>query len=95
MNIAFPSIDEEYLKKKVDMGFYSNITEVVRDAVRRMRELEEKKKLEELRLLLAIGLDQAEQGELLQYNPSLLDNLLEQARENLKQGKAVKDVISS
>ena len=95
MNIAFPSIDEEYLKKKVDMGFYGNITEVVRDAVRRMRELEERRKLEELRLLLAIGLDQAEQGKLLQYDPSLLDNLLDQARENSKQGKIVKNAIKS
>ena len=89
MNIAFPSMDEEYLKQQVESGFYGNITEVVRDAVRRMREKEERKKLKELRLLLTIGLDQAEQGELLQYQSSLLDK----AKENSKQGRKIKDAV--
>jgi antitoxin ParD1/3/4 len=38
MNINFPSVDENYIKRMVEDGFYSNATELVRDAVRRMRE---------------------------------------------------------
>jgi putative addiction module CopG family antidote len=34
MNINFPSVDETYIRQKVDAGFYSNATELVRDAVR-------------------------------------------------------------
>lgn len=35
MNINFPPVDESYIKAKIDDGFYSNATELVRDAVRR------------------------------------------------------------
>lgn len=93
MNIAFPSKDEDYLKQKVEEGFYGNITEAVRDAVRRMREFDEKRKLDELRTLLATGLEQAERGEFIPYDASLLDNALEKARKNSQQGKPVKDVV--
>jgi antitoxin ParD1/3/4 len=93
MNIAFPTVDEDYLKQKVDQGFYGNITEAVRDAVRRMRELDEKRKLDELRILLATGLDQIEQGEVIPYKTNLLDNALEKARQNAQQGKAIKDAV--
>jgi len=37
MNVNFPAVDEIYIKQKVESGFYSNATELVRDAVRRMR----------------------------------------------------------
>lgn len=93
MNIAFPSKDEDYLKQKVEEGFYGNITEAVRDAVRRMREFDEKRKLDELRTLLATGVDQAERGELIPYDANLLDSALETARKNSQQGKRVKDVV--
>ena len=36
MNINFPPVDERYVKAKINDGFYSNATELVRDAVRRM-----------------------------------------------------------
>jgi putative addiction module CopG family antidote len=38
MNINFPAVDETYIEQKVDAGFYSSATELVRDAVHRMRE---------------------------------------------------------
>ena len=38
MNINFPPVDAGYIKTKVEGGYYSNATEMVRDAVRRMRE---------------------------------------------------------
>ncbi len=40
MNVNFPPVDEAYIKAKVADGFYSNATELVRDAVRRLRELD-------------------------------------------------------
>lgn len=43
MNIQFPSVDETYIKQQVDAGFYSNATELVRDAVRRLREEHERR----------------------------------------------------
>lgn len=38
MNINFPPMDEKHIKEMVKKGYYSNATEVVRDAVRRQRE---------------------------------------------------------
>jgi len=38
MNINFPPVDKSYIKAKVKSGFYANATELIRDAVRRMRE---------------------------------------------------------
>ena len=93
MNVVFPPVDEEYLKNKVDSGFYSNITEAVRDAVRRMREDDEKRKLEALRAALAIGLEQAERRELIPYSLDFMDSAMKSALENAQRGKPVKDEI--
>lgn len=38
MNINFPPVDEKFIKSKIEEGYYSNATELVRDAVRRLRE---------------------------------------------------------
>ncbi|KAF0101739.1 MAG: hypothetical protein FD163_1196 [Hyphomonadaceae bacterium] len=38
MNINFPPVDEKFIKSKIENGYYSNATELVRDAVRRLRE---------------------------------------------------------
>jgi len=93
MNINFPPVDENYLKEKVGSGYYSTITEAVRDAVRRMRERDQQSQLEETRALLAIGLEQAERGELTGYSPELLKRLTAQALDNSKKGKPVKDGV--
>jgi Arc/MetJ-type ribon-helix-helix transcriptional regulator len=41
MNIMFPPLDNNYIKAKIRDGFYSNATELVRDAVRRLREFDD------------------------------------------------------
>lgn len=38
MNIQFPPVDDGFIKGMVASGYYSNATEVVRDAVRQLRE---------------------------------------------------------
>ncbi|MUG95569.1 hypothetical protein F7734_25680 [Scytonema sp. UIC 10036] len=40
MNIVFSDVDGNYIRQKVESGYYSNATELVRDAVRRLRENE-------------------------------------------------------
>jgi putative addiction module CopG family antidote len=42
MHINFSPEMEQYLQSKVGSGFYNNATEVVCDAIRRMREEDEK-----------------------------------------------------
>lgn len=38
MNINLAPVDDEYIKNKVEAGYYTNFAEGVRDAVRKMRE---------------------------------------------------------
>jgi Arc/MetJ-type ribon-helix-helix transcriptional regulator len=38
MHINFAPKDEEYLKNLVEAGYYVNVAEAIRDAVRRMRD---------------------------------------------------------
>ena len=38
MHVRFADVDENFIKTEVQSGFYTNETELVRDAVRRMRE---------------------------------------------------------
>ncbi|MGH8474999.1 MAG: type II toxin-antitoxin system ParD family antitoxin [Methylococcales bacterium] len=52
---------EQYLQSKIGTGYYSNASEVVRDAIRRMRDEDEK--LAALRSAVKVGDEQLERGE--------------------------------
>jgi len=67
MDVSLPPKLEELVKRKVDSGLYTCASEVVVEALwlldtrDRLREI----KLEELRKEIAIGLDQADRGQLI------------------------------
>ena len=86
MNIIFPSVDEQYIKTKVQEGFYSNATELVRDAVRRLREKDD---AAEHVLLNALkeGDVAIREGRTKPYTPQLLDALEQQARQDVRNNK--------
>jgi len=86
MNINFPPVDEKYIQSMVKNGYYSNATELVRDAVRRLREKESAK---EERWLAAIklGEDDIKAGRTVPYTPKLLDKIMKNAIKNAKSGK--------
>lgn len=88
MHIKLPKEMENYLQAKVSAGFYGNASEVVRDAIRRMRE--EDDKLEALRSAVRAGDDELDRGEGRTYTPELLENLTETARAGAKQGRKVR-----
>jgi antitoxin ParD1/3/4 len=68
MNIDFPAVDEGFIKNKVSSGYYTNATELLRDAVRRMREADESKRT---RLACALELGEADiaAGRTASYTP--------------------------
>ena len=84
MNIQFPSVDATYIKQKVDAGFYSNATELVRDAVRRLREADEQRQA--LLAAVQVGDDQFARGEYRPYTPELFDEIKRHARDKVKRG---------
>ncbi|MGH8498156.1 MAG: ribbon-helix-helix domain-containing protein [Methylococcales bacterium] len=86
MNINFPPVDESYIKAKIRDGFYSNATELVRDAVRRLREQDDGKYA---RLMVALdGGEQAiREGRTETYTPQLLDQIEQDARQHAAEGR--------
>ena len=78
---------EEFIQEQVRSGYYGNATEVIRAALRRMRE-------EELKLAsLQVGENQIAQGEVVRYRPELLETLAAEAAANARKGKAIKDDV--
>lgn len=78
MNINFPPVDDGYIKAKVESGYYSNATEMVRDAIRRMREQDERHG----RLLAALEVGERDiaEGRTVPYTPDLLKRIEREAR---------------
>jgi len=87
MNINFPPVDENFIKSMVESGYYSNATEMVRDAVRRMREREDDGKRARLRAAIEEGDRDLAAGRMFPYTPQILDDCAKRARENLAKGK--------
>ena len=67
MNVSLTPELEEYLAQKVREGLYRSHSEVVRQALRLLREQDRmlEARLSELRSEVAVGLDQANRGELI------------------------------
>ncbi|OAI06332.1 hypothetical protein A1353_08890 [Methylomonas methanica] len=87
MHINLSPEIEHYLQTKVGTGFYSNASEVVRDAIRRM--WEEDEKLEKLRAAVQLGDEQLDRGEGIAYSTSRLEKITEKAFSNSRNGKKV------
>ena len=73
MHIRFAEVDEHFIKTEVKNGFYTNETELVRDAVRRMRE--EKMRARDFQEAVAKGILSAERGETVTFTPGLLQEI--------------------
>ena len=93
MNINLSPEIENFIQSKVKSGFYSNATEVIYDALRHMEEQDERKESESLRTALLVGHDQAERGEVSSYSSELIDKLTQQAFDNAKNNKPIKDNV--
>lgn len=85
MNINFAPVDENYIKAKVESGFYSNATELVRDAVRRLRERDDGSYT---RLMAALeeGERAVREGRVVPYTPELFDECENNAIRMLEEG---------
>lgn len=87
MHINLSPEIEQYLQAKVGTGFYSNASEVVRDAIRRMAAEDES--MEKLRAAVQVGETQLERGEGIPYSATRLETITEKALSNARQGKKV------
>lgn len=97
MHIRFAQADQNFITAQAQQGFYANETEVVRDAVRRLREQRE---AQQSRFYQAVvkGLEQVEQGQAIPFSRELMAEINQQAITKAASGEKTAydpDVIPS
>jgi len=92
MNIDFPPVDEGYIKAKVKSGHYADESELIRDAVRRMREQDEKR--EQLLAALRVGEEDIAAGQCRIYNSDLFAEIVRNAKEKTASGRKPKPEVT-
>ena len=88
MNVNLTRELEELVQRKVQSGLYNNQSEVVREALRLLAEQDRVREahLEKLRGALAVGLAQADRGELLD-GPGVVAEVRKSLRQHRKSDK--------
>ena len=90
MNVSLPSAMEKMVDERVRSGMYSSASEVVREALRLLKERDElrRQQLEQLRKDIAIGIAQADRGEVAPLN---LEGMKRRLRKRLRQARTAKN----
>lgn len=89
MNLNLAPIDEAYLKDKVEAGYYVNMAEAIRDAIRRMREADERDS-RELYEAIMVGEQQIANGQHKPYTPALFEEIQRNADRKAAEGKSLR-----
>ena len=84
---------EKFIHDEIKSGLYSNATELIRDALRRMQQGRERRRIEHIHSLIAMGEEQIKEGKTVRYSPDLLGQITQEAIEEAKSGKPVKDEV--
>ena len=76
---------ESYVTQKVESGLYHSASEVIRDGLRLMKERDElhQHRLAELRRDIAIGVDQADRGQVQPFNEEVTARVKARGRKRL------------
>ncbi len=92
MNINFPSVDDNYIKDKVEAGYYANATEAIRDAVRKMRENDEQRA--EFLAAIMVGKEQNDKSLGKPFTSKTVNRIKQNARARVARGeKPSSDVL--
>jgi len=92
MNINFAPIDEAFIKAKVGKGYYSNATELVRDAVRKLRE-KENSAAEQLLFELEKGERDYHEGRFNVFSPKLMEELKQSGIRRANSGLEIDPIV--
>ncbi|MGH2534575.1 MAG: type II toxin-antitoxin system ParD family antitoxin [Thermomicrobiales bacterium] len=82
---------EAKIAEMVASGRYSDADAVIDTAIRLLEERE--RKLNRLRAELAIGEAQERRGDLHDLTPERFEEIKQRARENVRNGKSIKDAV--
>ena len=85
MNISLTKEFESYVAQKVESGLYHSASEVIRDGLRLMKERDElhQNRLAELRRDIAMGVDQADRGQVQPFNERVTARVKARGRKRL------------
>lgn len=85
MNISLTKEFENYVTQKVESGLYHSASEVIRDGLRLMKERDElhQTRLAELRRDIAIGVEQADRGQVRPFNEEVTARVKARGRQRL------------
>ncbi|CAN5819043.1 hypothetical protein BH20ACI4_BH20ACI4_17680 [soil metagenome] len=93
MDISLPPELEKIINEKVESGLYNSPSEVVRESLRLLQELDELKRIrrDELRREIMLGRQQIRNGEFVEVKASELDDfaekLIREAKDEFGQRK--------
>jgi antitoxin ParD1/3/4 len=79
MNFTLPPDLEQYIRDQLAAGKFPSAREVISEALRRMRAYDQK--IADLRREIAIGIEQADQGLVTEFNEVTLDRVKNKARQ--------------
>ena len=87
MHIRFSEIDANFIKEAIEQGFYLSETELVRDAVRRMRENTQSQNNNRFKQAVEAGVKSLESGNSIAFTENTMKEIKQRAIKNLKDGK--------
>ena len=89
MNVSLTPELEKLVNERVQSGMYSSASEVVREALRLLNDQEElrRRKLEDLRKEIQIGLDQVNRGEVVPFDVARIKSLVRRRVQKLGRRK--------
>ncbi len=85
MKVSFAEIDEAYLRNKVENGYYSSLSEAIRDTVRKQRESEQNRLL----AALEIGEKAIQESQTQPFTRELFDQVIQDGISKAKSGEIV------
>jgi len=87
MHIRFSEIDATFIKEAIEQGFYLSETELVRDAVRRMREATQSQNNNRFKQAVEAGVKSFENGDTVTFTADTMKKVKQRAIKNLKDSK--------
>ena len=83
MNVSLTPELEQYVNQKVESGMYHSASEVIREGLRMLKERDEihRRKLEDLRREIQIGIDQADRGQTRPLTREVIEDIKARGRE--------------
>lgn len=90
LTVALPAQFEASVQECIDSGRYADTGEVVREA---LRVLDRRNRLERLRAEIALGLEDSEHGEEIEFTPEFWDRLIREAEDDERNGVPINEAV--